>query len=260
MTGYQSILLISVMHEYYNANSDGLAPFEIIPDRETAVLLRQFGILLKSARGFTQLIAETERFEDLAELTDKITLKFHLISTAPAIRSITKMPGMFNISTINAEFTDSPALDITAENWADINPSNTTIANNDVAVFNKNLISILTITLPQRHLTLEKKSVTVRFNAISASWKYYIFSSDGKKNLGISHLFTEQPNEKIANKTARVFLSDNPISLREVYTEYFSLSDDKKIIMKSLPLPAPENISTFISDGIKKSIAHIYIN
>ncbi|MEJ5176744.1 hypothetical protein [Erwinia sp. MYb416] len=50
------------LHEYYNANSEELAPFDLIPDRETACLLRQYRILLKSARGFTQLIADAEQF------------------------------------------------------------------------------------------------------------------------------------------------------------------------------------------------------
>lgn len=260
MADYQSILAISIMHEYYNANSEELAPFDLIPDRETAWLLRQYSILLKSARGFTQLIADTEQFSDLAELTDQFTLRFYLVGTDPVIRSITNMPGMFDISTINAQFTDSAALDISAEQWVGINQLNTTSASDDVAIYNKNVISILTITLPKQHLTLEKKSITVRFNAIPVYWKYYLFSLSSKKSLNISPLFTEQQQEQIANKTARVFLSNNQIPLRKVYTEYFSLSDDKNVIIKSLPLPAPDNISTFIAGEIKNAIAHIYVN
>ncbi|WP_455811024.1 hypothetical protein [Pseudomonas graminis] len=258
MADYQSILAIRVMHEYYNATPDGLAPFDLIPDRETAWLLRQYSILLKSARGFTQLIAETERFSDLAELTDKFTLRFYLVSIDPVIRSITEMPNMFDISTLNAEFTDSATLEISAEDWVDINQLTATF--DDVALHNKNVISILTITLPKHHLTLEKKSITVRFNAISAYWKYYLFSLNNQKNLTITPTFIEQEHEQIANKTARIFLSSNQIPLRKMYTEPFSLSDDKNVIIESLPQPVPDNISTFMAEGIKNAIVHIYVN
>lgn len=254
MADYQSILAISVLHDYYNASSNELAPFDLIPDRETALLLRRYNILLRSTRGFTQLIVDTEQFSDLANLTDGFTLRFNFMSADPAIRNITKMPNTFDISTINAVFTDSPTLDINAEDWVDINRLN------GAAIYNKNLIGIFTITLPKRHLTLEKKSIIVRFSSISAYWKYYIFSLSGKKNLNIAHSFTEQEHEILANKTARVFMSNDPIALRKIYSAPFSLSDDKNVIIKSLPYPTPDNISTFITDGIKKSIAHLYVN
>lgn len=207
-----------------------------------------------------RLIVDSEQFNDLAELTDEFTLRLSVVSTDPAIRSITEAPNPFDISMINAEFTDSPALDINAEHWVDINQLTATTALDRVALYNKNVISILTITLPKRHFTLEKKTITVRFHTIPAYWKYYIFSLDGKKNLHIPHGFTEQEREQIANKTARVFLSNNPIPLKKTYTESFSLLDINNVMIKSLPLPGPDNISTFIVEGIKKSIAHIYVN
>ncbi|MCW2485153.1 hypothetical protein J5069_04495 [Candidatus Symbiopectobacterium sp. NZEC127] len=260
MADYQSFLAVSVLHDYYNANSNGLAPVDLIPDRDTAWLLRQYSILLKSARGFTQLVVDTEQFADLADLTDELALRFYLVSTDPVTRSITQMPNMFDISTIKAAFIDSATLDISAEQWVDIDQLNATTAYEGVATYNKNLISILTVSLPKHHLTLEKKSITVRFNAISTCWKYYIFSLSGTKKLTISDAFTEQEHEQIANKTARVFLSNDQIPLRQVYTEPFSLSDDKNVIIKSLPLPTPDNISIFIAKEIKKSITHIYVN
>lgn len=260
MTDYQSILAISVLHEYYNADSDGFAPVDLLPDRETALLLRQYGMILRSARGFVRLIVDSERFSDVAELTDEFTLRLFLFSTDPALRSITETPHPFDISVINAEFTDSPTLDINAEGWVDINQLGATTAGDSVTLYNTNLISILTVTLSKRHLTLEKKSITVRFQTISVRWKYYILSLNDKKNLNIPHGFTEQEREQVASKTARIFLSNNPIPLRKTYTESFSLRDANNVMIKSLPLPAPDNISTFIDEGIKKSVAHIYVN
>ena len=260
MADYQSILAISVLHEYYNAGSNGLGPVDLVPDRESALFLRQYGILLKSSQGFAQLIVDAERFSDLAEQTTELTLRFYLVSADPGFRNITKMPNMFDISMFSAEFTDSTELDITAENWVDVNQLNAMTAGDGAIIHNKNLIGILSIALPKSHCSLEKKAIRVRFNAISAYWKYYIFAFDGKKNLNIPHSFTEQEHEQAGNKTARVFLSNNPIPLRKTYAEPFTLRNINSVMIKSLPLPLPDNISTFIVEGLKTSIAHIYVN
>lgn len=260
MADYQSILAISVLHEYYNASSDGLAPIELTPDHKTAYLLRQYGILLKSTRGFTQLIVDTERFTTLAELTAELTLRFYLLSTVPGIRNITKMPDMFDIAVLNAEFNDAADLNITAEHWVDAHQLVATGTDSGALIHNKNFIGVLTISLPQSHCTLEKKSLAVQFNATSVFWKYYIFSVGSKKNLNISHAFTEQEPEQVANKTARIFLSNNPIPLRKTYAEHFSLLDVNNMMIKSLPLPVPDNISTSMIEGQKKFVAHIYVN
>lgn len=260
MADYQSILTIGVLHEYYNASSDKFAPIGLVADRKTAFLLRQYGFLLKSKQGFAQLIVDTVRFSDLADLTAELTFRFFLVSTDPGFRNITEMPGMFDISILNAEFTDSSDLDITAEQWVDVNQLITSTAIDSEVIHNKNFIGLLTILLPKSHCTLEKKNITLRFNAISAYWKYYIFSSGGKKNLNIPHSFTEQEPEQVANKTARIFMSNNPIPLRKIYAEPFSLLDANNVMIKSLPLPNSENISTSIVNGLKITIAHIYVN
>lgn len=158
MADYQTILTISVLHEYYNASSDKFAPIGLVADRETVLLLRQYGILLKSARGFTRLIVDTVRFSDLADLTAELTFRFYLMSTDPGFRNITKMPDMFDISILNAEFTDSSELDLTAEHWVDINQLNTSTAIDSAVIHNKNFIGLLTISLPKFHCTLEKKT------------------------------------------------------------------------------------------------------
>ncbi|WP_333494836.1 hypothetical protein [Kluyvera sp. CHPC 1.251] len=256
MADYQSILTLSVVHEYYNASSDKFAPIGLVADRETVFLLRRYGILLKSARGIAQLIVDAVRFSDLADLTAELTFRFYLVSTDPGFRNITEMPGVFDISILNAEFTDSSDLDITAEQWVDVNST----AIESAVIHNKNFIGLLTISLPKSHCTLVKKNITLRFNAISAYWKYYIFSSGGKKNLNIPHSFTEQEPEQVANKTARIFMSNSPIPLRKIYTAPFSLLDANNVMIKSLPLPMPDNISTSIVNGLKSAIAHIYVN
>ena len=260
MADYQSILTINVLHEYYNASSDKFAPIGLVADRETVFLLRQYGILLKSARGFAQLIVDTVRFSDLADLTAELTFRFYLVSTDPGLRNITKMPDMFDISILNAKFTDSSELDITAEQWVDVNQLNTSTTIDSAVIHNKNFIGLLTISLPKPHCTLEKKTITARFNAISAYWKYYIFSPGGKKNLNIPHSFTEQEHEQVENKAARIFMSNNPIPLRKTYVECFSLLDANSVMIKSLPFPVSDNISTFMVEGLKTSIAHIYVN
>ena len=260
MADYQSILTISVLHEYYNAGGDNLAPINLVPDGDTAFLLRQYGILSKSTLGFAQLIVDTTRFNDLAELAAELTLRFYLVSTDPGLRSITKMPNMFDISMLNAEFTDSLEMDISAEHWVDVNPLNATTVSDGAVIHNKNFIGLLTVSLPKSHCTLEKKNIIVRFHAISAYWKYYIFSAGSKKNINIPQLFTEQEHELIANKTARIFMSNSPIPLRKTYAEHFSLLDVNSVMIKSLPLPVPDNISTFTVEGLKTSIAHIYVN
>lgn len=260
MADYQSILTISVLHEYYNASSDKFAPIGFVVDRETVFLLRQYGILLKSAQGFAQLIVDTVRFSDLAELTEELTFRFYLVSTEPGFRNITEMPDMFDISILNAEFSESTELDITAKQWVDVNQLNASTAIDSAVIHNKNFIGLLTISLPKFHCTLEKKNITLRFNTISAYWKYYIFSSGGKKYLNIPHSFTEQEHELVANKTARIFMSDTPIPLRKIYAEPFSLHDANNVMIKSLPLPNPENISTSIAGGLKIAIGHIYVN
>ncbi|MEX3020909.1 hypothetical protein AB4K05_15070 [Kluyvera sp. STS39-E] len=260
MADYQSILSISVLHEYYNASSDGLAPICLMPDRETVFLLRQYGILLKSRQGFTQLIVDTVRFSDLADLTAELIFRFYLVSTDPGFRNITKMPDMFDISILNAKFTDSPEVDITAEHWVDVNQLNASTAIDSAVIHNKNFIGLLTISIPKSHCTLQKKNIIVQFNAISAYLKYYIFSLSGKKNLNIPHSFTEQEPEQVSNKAARIFMSNNPLPLRKTYAESFSLFDANNVMIKSLPLPVPDNISTFSVEGLTTSIAHIYVN
>lgn len=260
MSDYQSILTISVLHEYYNASSDKFAPIRLIADRETVLLLRQYGILLKSAQGFAQLIVDTVRFSDLADLTAELTFRFYLVSADPRFRNITEMSSVFDIAILNAEFTDSSDLEITAEQWVDVNQLITSTTIDSTVIHNKNFIGLLTISLPKTHCTLEKKNVTVRFNAISAYWKYYILSIGSKKNLNIPSSFTEQEPEQVANKTARIFMSNNLIPLRKIYVEPLSLLDANNVVIKSLPLPNPENISTSIVKDLKIAIAHVYVN
>ncbi|MDZ4033616.1 hypothetical protein U0868_18850 [Kluyvera ascorbata] len=260
MADYQSILSISVLHEYYNASSDKFAPIRLIADRETVLLLREYGILLKSAQGFAQLIVDTVQFSDLADLTAELAFRFYLVSTDPGFRNITEMPDMFDISILNAEFTGSADLDITAKQWVDVNQLITSATIDNAVIHNKNFIGLLTISLPKSHCTLEKKSITLRFNAISAYWKYYILSAESNKNLNIPRSFTEQEPEQVANKTARIFMSNNPIPLRKIYVEPLSLLDANNVVIKSLPLPNPENISTSIVKDLKIAIAHVYVN
>jgi len=260
MADYQSILTISVLHEYYHADNDKFAPIKLIPDRETEFLLRQYGILLRSTQGFAQLIVDTVRFSDLADLTEELTLRFYLVSTDPGFRNITKMPNMFDLSILNAIFLDDSELDITAEHWGDVSQFNANTAIDSPVLHNKNFIGLLTISLPKSHCTLARKNIIIRFNAISAYWKYYIFSLDGKKNLHIPHSFTEQESELVANRTARIFMSDNPLPLRKTYTQPFSLLDANSVMIKSLPSPLPGNISTFIVEDAITAIAHIYVN
>ncbi|MEE9653362.1 hypothetical protein V4836_04145 [Kluyvera ascorbata] len=157
MSDYQSILTISVLHEYYNASSDKFAPIRLIADRETVLLLRQYGILLKSAQGFAQLIVDTVRFSDLADLTAELTFRFYLVSADPRFRNITEMSSVFDIAILNAEFTDSSDLEITAEQWVDVNQLITSTTIDSTVIHNKNFIGLLTISLPKTHCTLEKK-------------------------------------------------------------------------------------------------------
>lgn len=265
MADYQPILTINVQHEYYNAYKDELAPFDIIPDQKTESLFKQYSMLAKPKSGCIQLIADSTLFSDLAALTQEFKLTFYLVSTDPVARSITKMPSMFDIANLHAEFTQNAALNITADNWITRDQLNENTENNDIAKYNKNLISILHIHIPKPLFTLERKLITVRFGAISTYWKYYIFSLKSKKNITISsssndaHVFTEQAHEQIAGKTARIFLSNVEIPLRKTRTEFYSLLNDNKVAIKLLPFPDPKNISTLLIDGSQHLTSHIYV-
>lgn len=260
MTNYQSILTISVKHDYYNTRKDDLAPFDIFPDGNTATLLRQYGILQRSKHGYAQLIVDTELFRDQVNLTKEFNLRFYLVAADPLLRSITKMPDIFDISTIDADFTQSETLNLNVDNWGDSNQSS------EVNAHNRNLISILNIHIPQERLNLEKKSLTVCYSSISVYWQYHIFNLNAEKEYNIPSLcegdpsFTEQDREQALDKMMRVFLSNNEIPLRKIYTQPFSLLTDRKIIINSLPSPIPANISTSLIDGNQKHIAHIYVN
>ncbi|MGI8472440.1 hypothetical protein [Pectobacterium brasiliense] len=266
MADYQSILAIKIQHEYYNSHKDELAPFDIVPAQETEVLFKQYSILMKSRLGFSQLIVDLELFNDLAGLAQDFNLKFYLVSTDPVVRSITKMPNSFDISNINAEITQDATLNITADNWVERNQLNEEEEHDGIAIYNNSLMSILNIHIPKSHLTLEKKLVTLQFNTISTYWKYYFFSLNSKKSLNISNSstdassFAEQEHEQIADKTARIFLSNDEIPLMKEYKEFFSLLNDKKIIVKSLPFPDPKSISTLLIDGRKHLTSHIYVS
>ncbi|MCL6350632.1 hypothetical protein [Pectobacterium polaris] len=266
MADYKSILTIAVKHEYYNSHKDELAPFDIVPVQETEFLFKQYSILMKSKLGFIQLIVDSELFSDLANLTQEFNLKFYLVSTDPVVRSITKMPNSFDISDINAEIIHSATLNITADNWIERNKLNEDEKHNGIAIYNNNLISILNVNISKSFLNLEKKFITVQFNAISTLWKYYFFLLNSKKNLHISNSsdgiisFTQQEHEQIFGKTAIIFTSNNELPLRKEYKEFFSLLNDKKIIIKSLPFPDPNNISTLLFDGRQHLISHIYVS
>ena len=266
MADYQSILTVNVQHEYYNAYKDEPAPFALIPDRQTEALLKQYSMLLKSKSGSLQLIVDSEVFSDLADLTQECKLRFYLVSTDPVLRSITKMPNTFDIALINAEFVDNTALSIAADNWAEKNKMNESTEYDEIAIYDKNLISILNVHIAKKHFTLEKKRIALQFESVLTYWKYYLFSINSKKDLTIASAddeafsFSEQDNEQIANKTVRIFLSDKEIPLRKAYTATFSLLNDKKTIVKSLPLPAPCNISAVLIDGEHHFTSHIYVS
>ncbi|MBQ4766347.1 hypothetical protein F9U42_04265 [Pectobacterium versatile] len=266
MADYKSILTIEVKHEYYNSHKDELAPFDIVPDQETEFLFKQYSILMKSKLGFIQLIVDSELFSDLANLTQEFNLKFYLVSTDPVVRSITKMPSAFDISDINAEFIHNATLNITAENWIERNKLNEDEKYNGIAIYNNNLISMLNVHISKSFLNLEKKLITIQFNTISTLWKYYFFLLNSKKNLNISCSsngtlsFTQQEHEQIFGKTAMIFTSNNELPLRKEYKEFFSLLNDKKIIIKSIPFPDPKNISTLFVGGRQHLISHIYVS
>lgn len=266
MADYQSILTIKVQHEYYNSYKDELAPFDIVPDQKTESLFKQYSMLVKPKPGCIQLIVDSSLFSDLAALTQEFILTFYLVSTDPVARSITKKPNMFDIANLHAEFTQDPVLNITADNWISSSQLNESAENNDMAGYNKNLISILNILIPRRLFTLERKCIIIRFNTISTRWKYYIFSLNIKKNLSISsssgeaHGFTEQAHEQVAGKMARIFLSNDEIPLRKAYTEFHSLLNDNKVAVKSLPFPDPQSISILLIDGSQHLTSHIYVS
>jgi len=266
MASYQSLLTINVQHEYYNAHQDELAPVTLCPDRPTQLLLRQYSMLLKSNYGSTRLIVDTERFADLAEQTQEFNLRFYIASSDPVIRSITKMPDMFGIANIIASFDQDPALEIAANNWLNTNQHNESTSLHDTAIYDRNVMGILNVHIPKSHFNLEQKSITVRFQTLSTHWKYYVFSSDGKKNVTISSSltstlsFTEQEQEQISGKVARIFLSTEEIPLKKVYAGSLSLLSEKRMLINSLPWPVPGNLSTSVVEDKVKIISHIYVS
>lgn len=266
MTDYQSILVINIKHEYYNAYKDELASVEVCPVQKTQHLLRQYGMLLRSGPGFAQLIVEKELFSDLASLTRDFHLRFYLVSTDPVLRSITKMPNMFDISYVNAVFVDDINLNLTVSNWMGIDDLVQEDTFHTSAICRRNLIGVLDVHIPGSHFTLERKSITIHFKTISTYWKYYISLQRKQKDMNISCplndalSFTEQEDEKISGKTVRIFLSNNEIPLTKSYGDSVSLSVENKILIKTLPYPVPERTSTLFTEEKTKLISHIYVN
>ena len=261
MTDYQPFLTVSVRHEYYNAHDDELAPVEVLPEGETALLLKQCGMLMKAKPGFIQLIADPALLADLADLINDVHLTFFLISHDSALRSITNMPAMFDITNINASFTQSATLSALADSW-----TNRESIPHDITHYDKNLLGVLNIHIPKGNFTTGQKSLTVQFHTLSTFWKYYFFSLNAKPGLSITCPadslpgFTEQPPNQIAEKTARVFLSNNKIPLQKVYTASLSLLQDNRTMIKSLPVPRPDSLSTILIDGEDHLTSHIYVN
>lgn len=265
MADYQSILSIKVQHEYYNSFKDELAPFDIIADENTENLFRQYSILAKSKPGTVQLVVETELFNDLAALTEEFNLTFYLVSTDSVVRSITEMPNAFDIANINTEFTQSNTMKIGVENWINSSQLHEITQHDGATIYNKNLMGILSIHIPKQLFNLDKKSIILQFNTVSTYWKYYFCSLNTKSSInisgtsGIENAFTEQDNERILNQTARVFISDKSMPLMKSGAESFSLLSDKKTIIKSLPIPDANNISTLLVDGSMRLTSHIYV-
>jgi hypothetical protein len=266
MASYQSFLSIQIKHEYYNSHQDELAPFDIVPSQQTKSLLKQYSMLLKPKLGFIQLIVDSEIFSDLAELTQTFELQFYLVSADAALRSITDMPNEFDISNISAEFTKNTTLNINAGNWIGRKISNVSIEDRDSETHNSNLIAILNVHIPKSLFTLEKKHITLSFKTISTYWKYYFLSLKSQSNLNIIFSsnelisFSEQTDEKIQDKTAKIFLSNKQIPLKKAYAGSYSLYNNKKIIYKALPLANKNNISIQVINGEKHLTSHIYVS
>ncbi|MBB1199753.1 hypothetical protein EGM70_05480 [Enterobacteriaceae bacterium 89] len=266
MANYQSVLTINVQHEYYNAHQDELAPVVLYPDQQTQSLLKQYGMLLKNKPGSSRLIADTDLFNDLAKLTEEFTLRYYIIGADPVIRSITKMPDMFSIANITARFDQDTALEIAANSWLNANQPNGSSVLHDTAIYDRNILGILDVHIPMSHFNLEAKTIAVRFETLSTYWKYYIFSFDSKKNLSISSTlngnppFTEQEQEQFSGRVARIFLSTNEIPLKKVYSDSLSLLNEKRILINSLPWPAPGNLSASAVEDQIKIISHIYVS
>lgn len=261
MDDYRSFLRIKIQHDYYNQSDDNVAPFTLLPDGKTNALLRQYDLLMRSRPGHIQIIVNTTTFPEMAALTQDFILRFYLMSADPVARSITKMPHPFDVATLNAEFTHGSIVEITADEWTGMDNIDEAAVN-----LNKNVIGVLTVTLPKSQLILDEKQLNVRFHAVSTYWKYYLFSVNRKKNLRVhcsspkECLFTEQESEEIAGKNVRVFLSDREIPARKRPAQNFSLSDETKIIVKSLPVSTYENTSIHLIDKSEHIISHIYIN
>ncbi|HDR2162712.1 TPA: hypothetical protein QCG56_004130 [Enterobacter cancerogenus] len=261
MDDYRSFLRIKIQHDYYNQSDDSAAPFTLSPDSNTNALLRQYGILMRSKPGHIQMIVNATTFPEMAELTQGFILRFFLTSADPVARSITKMPHPFDVATLNVEFNHGSIVEITADGWTGMDNIDEGAVN-----LNKNIIGVLTVTLPKSQLTLDEKHLTVRFHAVATYWKYYLFSVNSKKNLRVSCslpeecLFIEQESEEFAGRKVRVFLSDREIPARKRPMLNFTLSDDTKIIVKSLPVSTYENTSIHLIDKSEHIISHIYIN
>ncbi|CAK9885811.1 MAG: hypothetical protein XXXJIFNMEKO3_02228 [Candidatus Erwinia impunctatus] len=150
MAEYQSILTVKIYHEYYNSYKEELAPLTLSPDKDTDVLFRKLGIIFKQRSGFLQLVVDTESFIDSVDDIQGVNMMFYLISGDPVTRSITQMPGMFDIANLTVDFTDTSELTIPADNWIEISQLNENPAYRGIENCSKNLISIVTIHLPKK--------------------------------------------------------------------------------------------------------------
>lgn len=261
MTDYKPFLTVSVRHEYYNTHENALAPIDVLPEGETALLLKQCGMLIKAKPGVIHLIADPALLADLVDLINDFHLTFFLISQDPTLRSMTNMPATFDITNINVSFAQSATLSTPAENW-----TNRESLPQALTHYDHNLLGVLNIHIPKECFTSGQKLLTVQFNTLSTYWKYYFFSLNAKPALSITCPtdslpdFTEQPTEQIADKTARVFLSKNKMPLQKVYTTSLSLLQDNKTMIKSLPFPRSDSMSTIFIDGEGHLTSHIYVS
>ncbi|MZI92926.1 hypothetical protein F9817_06915 [Vibrio sp. CAIM 722] len=263
MVNYQPFMSIYVEHEYYNTSPNHLAPITLIPSRETLIMLTQMGVLLKSG-GVLHLIADTARFNEVVAEFKNLPMQLFLLSHHPGLRSVTKMPNEFDVSLVDTTIKDQTELAVPVETWLDKNEYIKYISHNSVETFDANLIGIVNATLDKEVLTLKNKSLTIKYETMSAIWKYYFLKLDTSKTYQItdsSNFTTFTPSiEQLNRKDIVTFTSDRAIALHQTYTATYALNNDRKVIVKSLPVAETEQLSAIVTDNGRTYLSHIYIN
>ena len=272
---YIELFTVKILHDYYNKETT--SDFKIIPTPETSILCKKLGVIIKQVDNKFFILIEQEKMELLDfPLFAESKFSFLIYNSLIYFKNFTNIS--IESSSDKILYFHNKNQKSEARSIFSLDSEEIVYLKNDqnfscIDFFAKHkpiaLAEIFFTDLSQQNIS---RNYCIKFSSRQTFWKYAFI----KKNLsdneieivtreGLPVRFIKHKNEILLHKCeAIIFISENPIPVKEFYTHRFSLITKNKMdktieIIPTLPLPGIEMIKSELKLGVVRMISEVVI-